>query len=226
MLQVIKHYGILEEADYLHCMAYDSRGKHSTIQFAKTGIELAQSTFGEDAAKFTLGVPFYGRNTNTMEAHNFYDLMPLIRNNKDNEAHNFYDLMPLIRNNKDNEAQNFYDLMPLIRNNKDNEAHNFYELMPLIRNNKDNEAQNFFDLMPLIRNNKDNEVNGVFYNSQKTLKKKTELAIAGGLGGVMIWELGQDVQPFDKPQSLMHGIYNAVSKTAKAVTTAGAKEEL
>eukprot|EP00798_Chlamydomonas_sp_ICE-L_P015153 gene15153-21219_t len=31
-LKVIKHYGILEQADYLHCMAYNSRGKHSTAQ--------------------------------------------------------------------------------------------------------------------------------------------------------------------------------------------------
>lgn len=35
--QVIDQYKLLEHADYLHCMAYDSRGKHSTIEFAQQG---------------------------------------------------------------------------------------------------------------------------------------------------------------------------------------------
>lgn len=35
--KVIQHFDLLTTADYVHCMAYDSRGKHSTIDFAKQG---------------------------------------------------------------------------------------------------------------------------------------------------------------------------------------------
>ena len=31
-----------------------------------------------------------------------------------------------------------------------------------------------------------------------------------GIGGIMIWELGQDVQPFTRPESLMNGILAAL----------------
>ena len=38
--EVIRQFNMLEHADYLHCMAYDSRGKHSTYEFAKKGLNL------------------------------------------------------------------------------------------------------------------------------------------------------------------------------------------
>jgi GH18 family chitinase len=37
------------------------------------------------------------------------------------------------------------------------------------------------------------EVDGYFFNGQKTISSKVKFAIARGLGGIMIWELGQDV---------------------------------
>ena len=35
-------------------------------------------------------------------------------------------------------------------------------------------------------------VDGIGFNSFETIKKKTEYAIQKGIGGVMIWEIGQD----------------------------------
>jgi len=35
--KVIEHFDLLATADYVHCMAYDARGKHSTLEFAKQG---------------------------------------------------------------------------------------------------------------------------------------------------------------------------------------------
>ena len=37
--KVIQHYNLLADADFVHCMAYDARGKHSTMKFAKVGKE-------------------------------------------------------------------------------------------------------------------------------------------------------------------------------------------
>lgn len=35
--RVIDHFDLLDAADYVHCMAYDARGQHSTVAFAKQG---------------------------------------------------------------------------------------------------------------------------------------------------------------------------------------------
>ncbi|WP_425617131.1 glycoside hydrolase family 18 protein [Anatilimnocola sp. NA78] len=37
------------------------------------------------------------------------------------------------------------------------------------------------------------EIDGVYFNGPATIRRKTEYAIEAGLGGVMVWELGQDV---------------------------------
>eukprot|EP01071_Lankesteria_metandrocarpae_P001779 Lankesteria_metandrocarpae@DN1877_c0_g1_i1.p1 len=39
------------------------------------------------------------------------------------------------------------------------------------------------------------EVEGIFFNSPATLRKKIQLAFNKGLAGVMLWELGQDARP-------------------------------
>ena len=48
--QVIQHFRLLDIADYVHCMAYDAPGKHSTMAFAKQassqGLRFARSVFG------------------------------------------------------------------------------------------------------------------------------------------------------------------------------------
>ena len=36
------------------------------------------------------------------------------------------------------------------------------------------------------------EVDGIYFNGIKTIERKTQFAIKKGLGGVMIWEIGQD----------------------------------
>jgi hypothetical protein len=61
-------------------MAYDSSGKHSTMEFAIQAIELAQSTPGFDATKFVLGLPFYGRHIRTGEPKAFYDIIQSMNN--------------------------------------------------------------------------------------------------------------------------------------------------
>ena len=72
---IIRHFDLLKDANYVHCMAYDARGQHSTIEFATKGIELAK-TEGFDHQKWTLGLPFYGRDIYTGEAKAFYEISP------------------------------------------------------------------------------------------------------------------------------------------------------
>lgn len=50
------------------------------------------------------------------------------------------------------------------------------------------------------------QIGSVYFNSHRTLRRKIELAREGGVGGVMIWELGQDTQPFNRSESLMSAI--------------------
>jgi chitinase len=57
------------------------------------------------------------------------------------------------------------------------------------------------------------EMDGIFYNGQATIRQKTCYALQKGIGGVMVWELGHDVQP-GSPQadaSLMRVIHQAVT---------------
>lgn len=51
---------------------------------------------------------------------------------------------------------------------------------------------------------------GYFYNSGFTLKEKIALSVSAGIGGVMIWEVGQDVQPFNRSDSLMSAVYEGL----------------
>lgn len=53
------------------------------------------------------------------------------------------------------------------------------------------------------------QVGQVYFNGPKTIQRKVELAIDSQLGGIMVWELGQDA-PGD--QSLLKVISNVVSK--------------
>eukprot|EP00759_Apiculatamorpha_spiralis_P058856 PhF_6_TR9440/c0_g1_i1/m.14751/K01183/E3.2.1.14; chitinase len=55
-----------------------------------------------------------------------------------------------------------------------------------------------------------NYVGPYYFNSAPLLEKKTRYAIEKKCGGIMIWELGQDVQPLNKPNSLMKGIQKAL----------------
>ncbi|KAG1671462.1 hypothetical protein FOA52_003120 [Chlamydomonas sp. UWO 241] len=53
------------------------------------------------------------------------------------------------------------------------------------------------------------EVDGQYFNGRATIKKKVQLAAQHGLGGIMIWELGQDVIPSSHAMSLMSAIGEA-----------------
>eukprot|EP01105_Mastigella_eilhardi_P015611 TRINITY_DN3576_c0_g1_i1.p1 TRINITY_DN3576_c0_g1~~TRINITY_DN3576_c0_g1_i1.p1 ORF type:complete len:356 (-),score=89.98 TRINITY_DN3576_c0_g1_i1:1308-2219(-) len=65
----------------------------------------------------------------------------------------------------------------------------------------------------VIRKNKlisidSDEDNGFYFNGVSTVKDKTKLAMDFKLGGVMIWELGHDID-FTKPKSLLSSIHRA-----------------
>ncbi|WP_437185943.1 glycoside hydrolase family 18 protein [Planctomicrobium sp. SH668] len=50
------------------------------------------------------------------------------------------------------------------------------------------------------------EVNNIFFNGPQTVAKKTRLALDAGIGGVMIWEIGQDMMN-------EHSLINTISRT-------------
>ena len=137
---VIERYQLLQDADFVHCMAYDQHGKHSTYQFAESGLQYAKQKSLAFLHKFTLGLPFYARD---------------------------------------------------------------------IRNG---EPKTFYDLVKEIPNEVDDLVGTDYYNSADTLRKKVRLAREYGAGGVMIWELGQDLQPFTNEKSLLRAIGHELHK--------------
>ena len=47
------------------------------------------------------------------------------------------------------------------------------------------------------------QINGIYFNGPSTIRRKTRLATSGGLAGVSIWEIGQDVRG---PRSLLRVI--------------------
>jgi len=55
------------------------------------------------------------------------------------------------------------------------------------------------------------EVNGLYFNGPETIRQKTRYALAQRLGGVMVWELGQDA-PGDK--SLLKAIQKTIRQAA------------
>ena len=57
-----------------------------------------------------------------------------------------------------------------------------------------------------LHNDHDDHVGEYYFNSRTLLTRKTESARHHGIGGVMIWELGQDVQPLSRPDSLMSAV--------------------
>ena len=117
---LIKDHGFGKYVANMHMMSYDQQGKHSTWEFAervaKQGAQILP------AHLVTLGVPFYGRHTQTGDWKSWEDLVQM------------------------------------------------------------------FD--PL--GDGVDESGGYYFNSGALIRRKTRLAHAAGLGGVMIWEVGQD----------------------------------
>lgn len=54
------------------------------------------------------------------------------------------------------------------------------------------------------------EVDGLYFNNVSTIERKTRYALESKLGGVMIWELGQDTRD---EQSLLRAIHRVASDT-------------
>eukprot|EP00293_Proteomonas_sulcata_P000171 CAMPEP_0184323560 /NCGR_PEP_ID=MMETSP1049-20130417/130974_1 /TAXON_ID=77928 /ORGANISM="Proteomonas sulcata, Strain CCMP704" /LENGTH=86 /DNA_ID=CAMNT_0026645107 /DNA_START=1 /DNA_END=257 /DNA_ORIENTATION=+ len=52
------------------------------------------------------------------------------------------------------------------------------------------------------------EIDEHYFNGYKMIQKKTRYALQNGLGGVMIWEVGQDIHPSNK-KSLLRAITKA-----------------
>jgi chitinase len=166
--KIIKEHRLLEAADYVHCMVYDYRQRHSTIQFAEQAIGMALSYFGGKKPlihKWTLGVPFYGRDYINGEPMAYYDLAKALVDQQ-------------LRNRQSAAHSNCYDRVS-------NQNVLFTELA-------DDDTRDV--------------VGRQYFNSQQTIRMKTHMANTSEVGGVMIWELGQDVQPFGV-QSLLYGVF-------------------
>lgn len=113
---------VVKSVDFVHLMAYDGEGRHSTYEFAAGEVDRLIDKRGVPAEKICLGLPFYGR---------------AVANRKESTY-----------------AQIWTKHHP--------------------RADAD-------------------EVAGVYFNSPATIERKTRFARDRHLGGVMIWEIGQDV---------------------------------
>lgn len=151
---VIRHFDLLRHADFVHCMVYDQHGQHSTYDFAMTSIQHAKQ-HQLPLRKFTLGVPFYARHTQTGDPKTYQEVW-----------------RQLMKKNKQNATAVPRDV----------------------------------DLLGKY-----------YFNSQEMIRKKTTLAVDSGLGGVMIWELGQDEQPASVEHSLMRAIAQITMPSAAAL---------
>jgi GH18 family chitinase len=123
--RMLVRHGSPESLDLLHMMTYDQPGQdHSSFAFARKsmlqGIEL-----GLPKEKLTLGLPFYGRNSQTGDWTTYEDIVQKYR---------------------------------------------------------------ISDADDSVREN------GIVigFNGKDTIRRKTEEALRLGLGGVMVWEAGQD----------------------------------
>lgn len=68
----------------------------------------------------------------------------------------------------------------------------------------------YAELQPHLENDVDDQHRNDYFNSRATIAKKTRSAAEDVIGGVMIWEIGQDVQPMDDQRSLMTGLKSAL----------------
>jgi GH18 family chitinase len=128
---------VVEAVDFIHLMAYDGGGRHSTYEFAVEDVEKLKRQ-GVPAAKTLLGLPFYGRDVKSRSESTY--------------------------------------------------------------------AQIFANHHPAPDAN---EVDGVYFNGAAMIERKTRFARRNHLGGVMIWEIGQDVPG---EASLLEAIHRGMTR--------------
>lgn len=149
---IMKHK-MLDSADYVLCMAYDQRRKHSTTDFMMTGIQYAKD-YRVPLDQFAIGVPFYGRDLRTGDPKTYNELIPEIKKQHGKKA---------------------------------------FTADPTQ-----------FDKFDIVGNQ--------YYNSRATIAHKTKIAIEQNVGGVMIWEIGQDKNPLSHKKSLMSALNSVLPK--------------
>jgi GH18 family chitinase len=71
----IQRYDLLRHADFVLCMAYDARDRHSTVEFYQSGFDLAER-FKLPRSKFINGLPFYGRDRRTGDPKTYAEIAP------------------------------------------------------------------------------------------------------------------------------------------------------
>jgi chitinase len=65
----------IRAVDVIHLMAYDARGRHSTLEFAESEVDRMVKK-GVSPSKISLGVPFYGRNiSNSARSTTYSDIV-------------------------------------------------------------------------------------------------------------------------------------------------------
>ena len=111
----------VKTVDFVHLMAYDDSGRHSTYDFAVKDVERLKRQ-GVPAVKIMLGLPFYGRGVANRRESTYGQIFA--------EHHPAPDV---------------------------------------------------------------DEVGGVYFNGPAMIERKTRFSRQNHLGGVMIWEIGQDV---------------------------------
>ena len=90
---------------------------------------------------------------------------------------------------------------------KNIEPHRLFLGVPFFgRNLADRTPYTYADIFSMYSPAPDeDEVEGIYFNNINTIRQKTRYAIDEDLGGIMIWELGQDIQG---EKSLLKAIYD------------------
>jgi chitinase len=73
-------------------------------------------------------------------------------------------------------------------------------------------AKAFKDLKKLHPKATADEVDGFYFNNAETIRKKTQFAIDNKLGGIMIWEIGQDAKGKESLLKVIHDTVKAAKK--------------
>lgn len=97
------------------------------------------------------------------------------------------------------------------RDQRTGDPKTYNELVPAIKSKYSSSDPN---QKPFSKDPQDHDkydvVGTQYFNSRATIAHKTKLALESGIGGVMIWELGQDKQPLSHKKSLMSALHSVL----------------